>query len=164
MKTFLGLAIAFTLFASSGVAHADDVSEKVQKALRGQILITNSQLPPPGETDAQTINAYKKARATSLAGTDVDGVSEWAFLFTAFLKKAPKTQSLSLEFYTDDKEKLFVADKRFEGVDPKGTILSGQVNISSDDGPTKGRKYIIKLVGKVKRKDVVFAQTKLTLK
>lgn len=164
MKKILGLAIAFALVASFGVAHAEDVSEKVQKALRGQILITNSQLPPSGETDAQTINAFKKARAKSLASTEVDGVAEWAFLFTAFLKKAPKTTALSLEFYTDDKKKLFIADKRFQGVDPKGKILSGRVNISSDDGPVKGRTYVVKLVGKVKRKDVVFATTKLTMK
>ncbi len=163
LRLIFGSALLVALVAALGVAHAD-VSKKVEKAFRGQILITDAPLPPSGETDAQTINAYKKAKAKTLKSTDDDGTAQWSFLFTAFLKKAPKTGSLSMDFYTDDKDKLYVADKRFVGIDPKGTILSGQVAITEDDGLVKGRTYVVKLTGKVKRKEVVFAKAKVTMK
>ena len=163
LRLILGSALVAALFTVFGVAQAD-VSKTVEKAFRGQILITDTPLPPAGETDAQTINAYKKATAKSLKSTDDDGTAQWSFLFTAFLKKAPRTEALSMDFYTDDKDKLYVADKRFVGIDPKGTILSGQVAITEDDGLVKGRSYVVKLTGKVKRREVVFAQAKLTMK
>lgn len=156
------LALALVLTAM-GTAHAD-VSKKVQKTFRGDILITQGPLPEVVGEDAEVIGAYKKARARSLKHTENEGVAEWSFDYTAFLKKAPKVSSLSVDFYTADKDKLYVANKGLMGVDPNGTILSGTLTINEDDGLNRGRTYLVKITGKVKGRDVTFAETKITMK
>lgn len=162
-KLLIGVTVVTLVASALGLATAD-VTPKVQKAFRGTILITPDGLPDPRSTDAETIAAFKKAQAKSLKGTqNAEGVAEWSFQFTAFLKKAPKVSTLSIDFYTDDKDKLYVANKGMMGVDPNMDILSGSVSISEDDGPVKGKRYIVKLTGKVKKKEVVFAETKIKL-
>jgi hypothetical protein len=66
-----------------------------------------------------------------------------------------------MEFWTNDKDKKFVADNRLEGVDPKITVLSGEISINEDDGLLKGRPYLVKLVTD---KDVIVASTPLVMK
>ena len=46
-----------------------------------------------------------------------------------------------MEFYTNDKDKKFVADKRIDGVEPKTPVLSGEISIDEDEGLSKGRPY-----------------------
>ncbi len=66
-----------------------------------------------------------------------------------------------MEFWTNDKDKKFVADNRLDGVDPKITVLSGDISINEDDGLVKNRPYVIKLVTE---KDVLVASTPLIMK
>jgi hypothetical protein len=161
-KKISSLALALVLTAI-GTAHAD-VSKKVQKAFRGDILITQGPLPEVAGDDAEVISAYKKARAKSLKHTESDGVAEWSFDYTAFLKKQPKITSLSVDFYTADKDKLYVANKGLMGIDPNLPILSGTLTINEDDGLNRGRTYLVKITGKVRGRDVTFAETKVTMK
>lgn len=156
------LTLALT-FALLGTAHAG-VSKKVQKVFRGQILITDGPLPEATGDDAATVSALKKARVKELKHTELDGVAEWSFDYTAFLKKKPKTSSLSVDFYTADKAKLYVANKGLMGIDPNLTVLSGTLTINEDDGLNRGRTYIIKVTGKVKGREVTFAETKVKFK
>lgn len=162
MKLIGSLAVALVI-ATSGLAHAD-LSKKVQKALTGQIIITDGPLAQEGASDAETIAAFKKANLKEVKHTEVEDVAEWTFDYTAFLKKPPKVSNLSIDFYTADREKRYVANKGLMGVDPNLPVLTGTLTISEDDGPTRGKTYVIKITGKVKGKEVTFAETKLKLK
>tara|TARA_R110002096_G_scaffold44526_9_gene120326 strand:+ start:23031 stop:23549 length:519 start_codon:yes stop_codon:yes gene_type:complete len=157
----LAFGIALVFVASS--AHAG--KSKIDKTFRGQIIISDDALPAPDGADEKgTIKSYKALRKTVIESTEVDGVASWNFNFTAFAKTKPKTASLTLEFYTDDKEKLFVADKRLNGADPNLMIVASSVRISEDENVNKGRKYILKLVAKQGKKDVILATTKISTK
>jgi hypothetical protein len=163
MSKKIGSLVLALVVTALGTAQAD-LSKNVQKSFRGDILITNGPLPEVAGSDAEVIAAYKKARAKSLKHTKVEGVAEWSFDYTAFLKQAPKVTTLSVDFHTADKEKLYVANKGLMGVDPTLPILSGTLTINEDDGLNVGRTYIVKITGKVKGKNVTFAETTITMK
>lgn len=157
------LVFAALMFGVVSTASAD-LSEKVQKAFKGKILITDGE-PVARSTDEATIAHFKKINLDTLEhASDDDDVYTWNIDFTAFLKSAPKVRALTFEFYTADKEKLFVADKRLMGIDPLLKIVRGGFSITEDDGVNRNRTYIIKLVGQVKKRDVTFAETRVTLK
>ncbi len=152
-----GLALAVA-FATAGVAHAD-LSKKVIAAFKGQIVVTAAEVEP-GASDKATIDAYKKARLKEVKGEpNADEVVAWRFFYTAFLKSTGATD-MKLEFYQGDK---YVANESLTGIDPRSTVLSGEIDINEDEGPTKGKSYVVKLVGQVRGKEVVFATTPLTL-
>lgn len=166
LATTLSLCLAFALIGlvSSPAAHAGKANQ-VSKAFKGKILISDEALPTLDPSDAKgTIKAYKAQSVKTVTGTVVDGVATFRFHFTAFMKTKPKTGALTLEFYTDDKEKLFVADKRLNGADPNLTILASEVRISEDENLNRNRKYVLKLVANVGKKSVILATTKLATK
>lgn len=158
------IAVTAALLMAGGAVSQADVSRKVQKTFRGQILITTDQLPVQMATDKETIELYKKANAKYLTHRDVDGVATWSFHYTAFFKKKCGTDRLSFDFYTDDKEKLYVANKGLMGVDPSLTVLSGTLSINEDEGLNPGRKYIVEITGEIRGKEVVLATAKLKFK
>lgn len=152
------------LLATFGPAHAGDIPEKVQKALAGQILVTPRPLSEMHLESSQTAAALQKAHQHTLTQEPGgDGAPTWKFYFTAFLAKAPGVTILSMDFYTDDKERMYVANKRF-GVDPGVLVISGRMALSEDDGLARDRRYIVRLTAQVKGRDVVLATTKLTTK
>jgi hypothetical protein len=141
-----------------GVASAD-VSQHVIAAFKGELVITKGDLPE-GKNDKDTIAKIKGERLKEVTGEAKNDVTGWYFHYTAFLSKTGATR-LKMEFYTNDKDKKFVADKRIDGVEPKTPVLSGDISIDEDEGLSKGRPYIIKLVTD---KDVVVASTPLIMK
>ena len=141
-----------------GIASAD-MSRNVIAAFKGELVITKGELPE-GKTDKDTIAKIKTERIKELTGDARDDVVYWHFHYTAFLSK-PGSSLLKMEFYTNDKDKKFVADNRLDGVDPKITVLSGDISINEDDGLVKNRPYLIKLVTD---KDVVVASTPMMMK
>lgn len=139
-------------------AHAD-LSPKVIKALKGQLIVSEGVVEA-GATDKDTIAAYKAAKLSSVKGeANADDVTSWQFHYTAFLK-TKGFKELTLEFHSDGK---YVADRRLDGIDPSLTVLQGDISITEDDGPAKGKKYTLKLVGKQKGKEVVVATTTVKL-
>lgn len=143
----LGLAV---------LAHAS-VSAKVIKAFKGQILVSQGTLQG-GDTDAATIAAYKSQRIDKIRGTENgDGVQEWTFHYTAFLKKKGSTD-LTLRFYKADDS--YCADQHLSGVDKTATVIEMDLSITEDDGPSKNKDYILKLVD---GDENVVASTKLRL-
>jgi hypothetical protein len=159
MKTLV-LAIALTLgiAATAPAAHAD-MSKKVIAAFKGKLIVSNSPLENQGD-DKATIAKIKKDTLTEVKGAaGGDDVYAWSFVYTAFLSKSG-SPSLKLEFYDGTK---YVADQRLTNVDPKMTVLEGEVAITEDDGLTKGKKYTIKLVGELKGKETVVATTTLQM-
>jgi hypothetical protein len=143
---------------SGGIASAD-MSRNVIAAFKGELIITKGELPE-GKTEKDTIAKIKTERIKELTGEAREDVVYWHFHYTAFLTK-PGSTLLKMEFYTNDKDKKFVADNRLDGVDPKTTVLSGDISINEDEGLSKGKSYIIKLVND---KDVVVSSTPLVLK
>ncbi|HEU4734171.1 MAG TPA: hypothetical protein VFT22_40045 [Kofleriaceae bacterium] len=135
------------------------MSRNVIAAFKGELVITKGELPE-GKTDKDTIAKIKTERIKELTGDARDDVVYWHFHYTAFLSK-PGSSLLKMEFYTNDKDKKFVADNRLDGVDPKSMVLSGDISINEDEGLSKGKAYIIKLVND---KNVVLASTPLVMK
>jgi hypothetical protein len=141
-----------------GLASAE-VSKTVITAFKGDLVITKGDLPE-GKSEKDTIAKIKTERLKELTGEARDNVVYWHFHYTAFLSKPGATQ-LKMEFYTNDKDKKFVADNRLEGVDPKSMVLSGEISINEDEGLSKGKPYLIKLVTD---KDAVVASSVLVMK
>jgi hypothetical protein len=151
------LALALVFGATAAPAHAD-MSKKVIAAFKGKIIISKSPLQSQGD-DKSTIAQIKKDQlATVIGAPGGDDVYSWSFMYTAFLTKASGTTSLTLEFYDGTK---YVADQKLTGVDPKMTVLEGDVSITEDDGLTKGKKYTVKLV---KGENTVLSSTTLEMK
>lgn len=148
------VAVALATTFTPGPAHAD-VSKKVIATFKGKILVSASPLEAGGD-DKATIADWKKKAVTSVKG-QVNGndVQEWTFNYTAFLGKLGAT-SLTLEFYDGDK---YAANRMLTGIDPKDPVLEGDITIDEDEGLTKGKRYTLKLVGKVKGKEVTVAAT-----
>ncbi len=158
------LALALVAGISTEAAQAGK-ADRISKTFKGQILISEDALPAPDASDAAgTIKSYKSQTLKTITSTKTDGVATWQFHFTAFVKTKPKTGNLTLEFYTDDKEKLFVADKRLSGADPNLKILASMVRISEDENLNRNRKYVIKLVANSGKKSVTLATTKIATK
>ena len=151
-------ALVALAVGSGGIASAD-LSKTVISAFKGELVITKGELPE-GKTEKDTIAKIKAERLKELTGVARGDVTYWRFHYTAFLSKPGATQ-LKMEFWTADKDKKFVADNRLDGVDPKITVLSGDISINEDDGLLKSRPYMIKLVND---KDVVVASTPLMMK
>jgi len=141
-----------------GIVSAE-MSPSVTSAFKGELVITKGELPE-GKNDKDTIAKIKSERLKELTGDAKDDVVYWHFHYTAFLSKTGASQ-LKMEFYTNDKDKKFVADNRLDGVDPKSMVLSGDISINEDEGLSKGKPYLIKLVTD---KDVVVASTPLVMK
>jgi hypothetical protein len=150
-------ALVALAVGSGGIASAD-LSKTVISAFKGELVITKGELPE-GKTEKDTIAKIKAERLKELTGEARGDVTYWRFHYTAFLSKPGATQ-LKMEFWTNDKDKKFVADNRLDGVDPKITVLSGDISIN-EDGLLKSRPYLIKLVTE---KDVVVASTPMMMK
>lgn len=157
----LPLLLLLALLGAPTLAHAE-LSKKVIAAFKGQIVISEGDLPDAAD-EQQTIAAIKKAKLQTITGEkNAEEVTTWSFRYTAFLSKAAPT-SLKMAFYTNDKKKKYVADQRLDGVDPKSPVLAGEVLITEDDGLSKGQSYLIKLVASAGNKETVLAQTTLTV-
>jgi hypothetical protein len=121
-----------------------DFSKAVSAAFAGQIVVTRGE-PPLGKSDKDTIAQLKAAKLKEVTGESQNGETEWRFHYTAFLKQAG-VGSLRLEFLDDAKARKPAASKSLDGLDPKSSVLKGEIAISGSDGLKKGRTYFIRLV------------------
>ena len=158
MNRWLSTTVLVAAAAWGGTASAD-MSKNVVAAFKGELVITKGELPE-GKNDKETIAKIKGERLKELTGEAKNDVTGWYFHYTAFLSKTGATQ-LKMEFYTNDKDKKFVADKRIDGIEPKTPVLSGDISIDEDEGLTKGTTYQVKLVTE---KNAAVAQTQLVMK
>jgi hypothetical protein len=146
--------LAVAIAASVQPAFAD-VSRSVISAFRGQLVITKDELPE-GKNDKDTIAKIKAAQLKTLEGTPRGDVTGWDFHYTAFLTKTGATH-LKVEFLSGDK---LSADKQLDGVDPKSSVLSGDITIDEDEGLAKGKTYTVQLLNG----SSVVSKTTLTMK
>jgi hypothetical protein len=141
-----------------------DVSESLQKKLKGQLFLSDQAFDVAGDDDAAVVKSLKKQNKASLSHTEVSGTASWHIAFLACMSRKPGVSEVSLDFYTTGKKGEYVANKRLTGISPTLTLLSSEVDLSEDDGLNAGRTYVVKLTAQVKGKDVVLAQTKLSTK
>ena len=159
LSLLLSLLVAVTTLGFHAAAHAD-VSKKVAATFSGQLVVTRGDVDLDSD-DKAAIAALKAARLTEVVGArTADDVQAWSFSYIAFLKKTGST-SINVEFLVDNK---LVANRRLEGVDPKSNVLQGELAISEDDGPSKGKTYTVNVVAVIKGKEITVATTKLALK
>jgi len=155
MSRHLSTAVLALLVAAGSTASAD-MSRGVISSFRGQLVISTGELPE-GKNDADTVKKIKAAQLKELTGTTNEDVTYWHFHYTAFLNKTGATK-LKLEFM---KEGKLSADQTLDGVDPKSSVLSGDISINEDEGLAKGKTYTIQLVTSG---DAVVAKATLTMK
>jgi hypothetical protein len=163
-RSVRGSFVVFALLLLASPAARADVSEAVQKKFKGQILVSAEPFPSSAADDAETIRQLKKAHTGLVARSKGESVPVWRFRFMAFMDRKPGATQVSLDFYTEDKKKAFVAQKRLAGIDPALTLLEAQVELSEDDGLAADRSYAVKLTCEVKGKEIVLATTKLRTK
>ena len=133
--------VAAAAVLSGGIASAD-ISKNVIASFRGQLVITKGELPE-GKNDKETIAKIKAAKLTELKGEVNGDVKQWTFNYAAFLSKTGAS-SLKLEFWRDGKQ--YAADKSLSGVDPKSSMLTGEITIDEDENISPGKSYVLKLV------------------
>ena len=147
------MAVAFIAAAPSAVWA--DMSKPVIGAFKGQLVISSDELPT-GKNDKDTIAKIKKAQVKELTGTASEDVTSWNFHYTAFLSR-PGAKILKMGCMKGNK---LSADKQLDGIDPKSTVLSGDISINEDEGLAKGNTYQIRLVSG----STVVAKTSLVMK
>jgi hypothetical protein len=148
--------VAAAAVLAGGVASAD-MSKGVIGAFRGQLVVTKGDLPE-GKSDKDTISKIKAAKLTQVQGELNGDVKMWTFNYAAFLNKTGSS-SLKLEFWLDGKK--YAADKQLSGVDPKSSLLTGEISIDEDENISPGKSYVLKLVAGSKN---VVATTTLLMK
>ncbi len=144
---------------ASATAQAD-MSRTVISTFSKQFVVSKDDIPE-GKNDKETIAKIKSVALHEISGvTTGDDVTAWHFHYTAFLARTGST-TLQVRFYTDDKEHRFAANTKLDDVNPKSSVLSGEITIDENEGLAKGKAYDVKLETE---KDVVVAETKLLMK
>ncbi len=153
-RTMSAAVFAVALAASAQPVFAD-VSRTVISAFHGQLVITKDELPE-GKNDKDTIAKIKAAQLKAVEGSPKGDVTGWNFHYTAFLTKSGATH-LKVNFLNGDK---LAADQQLDGVDPKSSVLSGDISIDEDEGLAKGKTYAVQVMNG----SSVVAKTTLTMK
>lgn len=153
VRRSLPAAVLAVAVLASGSAFA--LTAHVISSFRGQLVISKDELPE-GKNDHDTIAKIRAASLKELTGEAKGDVTGWTFHYTAFLSHTGAT-SLKMWFLKDGQ---LAADKTLDGIDPKSSVLTGDISIDEDEGVTKGKTYTVELTtGKT-----VVAKTTLTLK
>jgi len=150
------VVVAAVAFTAGGIASAD-MSKNVIATFKGQLVITKGELPE-GKTEKDTIAKIKAAKLGELKGEMNGDVKTWTFNYAAFLSKTG-ANALKLEFWKDGKQ--YAADKSLSNVDPKSSLLTGEISIDADENIDDGKSYTLKLVA---GKDSVVATATLVMK
>ena len=153
-RTMSAAVFAVALAAAAQPVFAD-VSRTVISAFHGQLVITKDDLPE-GKNDKDTIAKIKAAQLKSIQGTPKGDVTGWNFHYTAFLTKTGANH-LKVEFLNGEK---LAADQQLDGVDPKSTVLTGDISIDEDEGLAKGKTYTVQVMNG----SSVVSKTTLTMK
>jgi hypothetical protein len=134
-------ALAVAVVAATTTPVFADFSKTVTGAFRGQVVVSKGDLPV-GKNDKDTIAKIKKEQLKELTGTANEDVTAWHFHYTAFLSKTGANK-LKIEFMKGGK---LAADQQLDGVDPKSSVLAGDISINEDEGLAKGNTYTVQLV------------------
>ena len=140
MMSAAALAVVVLLATTQTVSA--DMSRGVIAAFRGQLVVSKGELPS-GKNDKDTVAKIKKEQLKEVVGTKKsEDVTGWYFHYTAFLNKTGQ-KTLKMEFLKGGK---LSADNRLDNVDPKTTVLTGDIQIDEDEGLAAGNTYTVQLV------------------
>ncbi len=150
-------AVVIVAALLSGSIASADMSRTVISAFAGQFVISKDELPE-GKNDRDTITKIKGAQLKELVGNAVsEDNTAWHFHYTAFLTRTGAS-ALKLDFLKEGGS--LSADKQLSDVDPKRSVLSGDISIDENEGLTKGKSYSIELLAGT----TVVAKTTITFK
>lgn len=149
------LASLGVVVALGGVVLAEP-SRGVISSFRGQFVVTKDELPQ-GKNDGDTIRKINAARLKEVDGEKNGDVQAWHFHYTAFLTHGGATK-LELEFLNEKNQ--LAANQQFTDIDPKNSVLDGDISIDEDEGLSKGKTYTVELLAG----DSVVSKTTLTMK
>jgi len=134
--------LAVVVVLSTAHTASADMSRGVISAFRGQFVVSKDELPT-GKNDKDTIAKIKKEQVKELTGETADKDNTvWNFHYTAFLTKTG-SKNLKMQFM---KGNQLSADKQLDGVDPKNSVLSGDITIDENENIAKGTTYQVVLV------------------
>jgi hypothetical protein len=153
--TLSRFAVGVVLIAST-VASAE-MSRGVISTFHGQLIVSKDELPE-GKNDSDTIKKINAARLKEVDGAPQGDVQQWHFHYTAFLNHTGAS-TLKLEFLKDSGQ--LSANQQLNDVDPKSSVLSGDIAIDEDEGLNKGKTYTVQLITS---NNQVVAKTTLTMK
>ena len=153
MMSATALAVAVMLATTQPVSA--DMTKPVISAFRGQFVVSKDELPT-GKNDKDTIAKIKKEQLKEVTGTAQEDNVVWNFHYTAFLNKTG-AKNLKLEFM---KAGRLAADKQLDGIDPKSSVLTGDITIDENEGLAKGNTYQVQLLAG----NAVVAKTTLSMK
>lgn len=117
-----------------------DFSRPVHATFRGQLVVSKDELRA-GKSDKDTIAKIKAMRLAAIVGEKRDGIHYWSFRYTAFLARTG-SERLQLLF----KGQRVVPSKTLDGIDPKASLLDGDITINQDEGVEPGKTYSLVLV------------------
>lgn len=153
MISATALAVAVMLATTQPVSA--DMTKPVISAFRGQFVVSKDELPT-GKNDKDTIAKIKKEQLKEVTGTAQEDNVVWSFHYTAFLNRTG-AKNLKLEFM---KAGRLAADKQLDGIDPKSSVLTGDITIDENEGLAKGNTYQVQLLAG----SAVVAKTTLSMK
>lgn len=143
------------LFAAGAFGQSKGVYKKFKK----QIVVSDQEIPVMDD-DRAMIKALTKVRKAAIVRAE--GSTSWVFYFMAFLSKKPGEGQLTVAFYEGKGASRKMATYKDIGVDPEGTIVATDFEISEDDGIKPGTTYEMSITDSAGK--VVLATTKVTLK
>jgi hypothetical protein len=149
VKQVIGLAVLLMLGPAAATAQA--------AGFKGQIILTSESIGG-AKSDGDLAKQVKKA-SVKAPKKEGDG---WDLQFVAFLKSAPGVPEINLVVYEGKDAKTYV--NAFDiSTSEKATTLQAKVRMSESDGLKSGKAYTLRIARKVDGKEVVYAQTVVTL-
>lgn len=155
-----GIVAVITLAALAASAPAAWAqASAAYKKFKGQIIVSDQEIPADWESDQAMVAGLKKLHRTKVAKQG----ETWRFYFMGFLQKKAGAPQINLVFYDVSKKRTYVSNKEIN-IDPGSNIVVADVEVSEEDGIQPGKTYEVVLGRMVGGKETVFARTKLTFK
>jgi hypothetical protein len=153
-RLVLSAAVLSAVLVFAAAARADAWS-----ALKGRILVSESEFGSGYETDAAMVAAFKKQ-----ATTEIKGDNAWTINLAVFLKEAAGANKINIVYYdlSHNHEQVNFSEVDVKP-DQKMVELNG-ISLSSDLGFVKGHKYDVLATRIIGGKEKVYAKATITLK
>lgn len=135
---YIGTLAAFLLVA----APLSGFPKKVRAQLKGKLFFGSESFVDFGKPLASTAGEVEQMANHVFRRASRSPSSTWDMHIIAFLETAPKSRSLSIDFYDGKK---YVAGKRLLDVDPRQTALSSFIELSEDDGLSPQKTYQVRV-------------------
>jgi hypothetical protein len=150
----LGLAVTVASLGGSRPAMADGLD-----TYKGKVVVSAQAFGSFGSND-DLAKALKSQGTATLKET----ANEWPLYFIALLSKAAGDASVHLVLYdvTGGKQRNYVNVYDFT-IKPDATIVSGESDLTEDDGFSSGHVYEVDITRMIDDKETIYAQGQISL-